>query len=316
MLILSIILSAICGVYVYKNTENIVFSAIVFALLLIPSQTIIVQLIQYILSKIIKPKILPKLDYKSGIPKESSTMVIIPTIIKNKEKVKELFSKLEVYYIANKSENLYFTLLGDCSSSKTENEPFDDEIIEAGINEINRLNDKYPDANFKKFNFIYRKRTWNKGEDCFLGWERKRGLINQFNEFLLGHIKNPFLYNSFNSFNGVNSENNTNSVDNFEKIPKIKYIITLDSDTDLVLNSGLELIGAMAHILNKPIIDKSKNVVIDGHALMQPRVGVGLLEVRKSKFTQIFSGLGGTDSYVNAIFDVYQDNFDEGIFTG
>ena len=300
----------------YKNTENIVFSAIVFALLLIPSQTIIVQLIQYILSKIIKPKILPKLDYKSGIPKESSTMVIIPTIIKNKEKVKELFSKLEVYYIANKSENLYFTLLGDCSSSKTENEPFDDEIIEAGINEINRLNDKYPDANFKKFNFIYRKRTWNKGEDCFLGWERKRGLINQFNEFLLGHIKNPFLYNSFNSFNGVNSENNTNSVNNIEKIPKIKYIITLDSDTDLVLNSGLELIGAMAHILNKPIIDKSKNVVIDGHALMQPRVGVGLLEVRKSKFTQIFSGLGGTDSYVNAIFDVYQDNFDEGIFTG
>ena len=296
--IIALLLSLICGIYVYKNTENFMVSAITFVLLLIPNQTITVQIIQYILSKIIKPKILPKLDYKSGVPEESATMVIIPTIIKNREKVNELFSKLEVYYIANKSDNLYFTLLGDCSSGKNENEPFDDEIIQAGIGEIKRLNEKYPDLNFNKFNFIYRKRKWNESEECFLGWERKRGLINQFNEFLLGNIKNPFLYNSF------------------QKIPKIKYIITLDSDTDLVLNSGLELIGAMSHILNKPIIDQNKNIVIEGHGLMQPRVGVGLLEVRKSKFTQIFSGLGGTDSYVNAIFDVYQDNFDEGIFTG
>lgn len=96
----------------------------------------------------------------------------------------------------------------------------------------------------------------------------------------------------------------------------VKYIITLDSDTDLVLNSGLELIGAMAHILNKPEIDKNLNVVVNGHALLQPRVGIGLLEVRRSIFSKIFAGQGGTDSYVNAIFDVYQDNFGEGIFTG
>ena len=301
---LSVLLSFLCGIYVYNQGANLIVSALIFIATLIPSQTIIVQFIQYILSKLIKPKMLPKLDYRSGIPKESATMVIIPTIIKTPEKVHELFSKLEVYYIANKSDNLYFTLLGDCSSGKNEKEKFDNEIIEVGIKEINRLNEKYPDKEFNKFNFVYRKRMWNESEGCYLGWERKRGAINQFNEYLLGNINNPFLYNSFEE------------ASNQSYIPKIKYIITLDSDTDLVLNSGLELIGAMAHILNKPILDKNKNVVIDGHALMQPRVGIGLLETRRSLFTKIFSGLGGTDSYVNAIFDVYQDNFDEGIFTG
>ena len=298
--VLSVLLSLLCAIYVENYTENFLISLLIFVATLIPSQTIVVQLIQYILSKIIKPKILPKLDFKSGIPEEYSTMVIIPTIVKNKEKVHELFSKLEVYYIANKSNNLYFTLLADCSSGQNDVEKYDDEIIQAGINEINKLNEKYPDEKFKKFNFIYRKRMWNEQEGCYLGWERKRGAINQFNEYILGNIKNPFLYNSFEESN----------------IPKIKYIITLDSDTDLVLNSGLELVGTMAHILNMPILDQNKNVVIDGHALMQPRVGIGLLEVGKSTFTKIFSGLGGTDSYVNAIFDVYQDNFDEGIFTG
>ena len=299
--IISILISLLCGMYVYNTGLNLAISAIVSILAFIPSQTIVVQIIQYILSKLIKPKIIPKLDFKSGIPKENSTMVIIPTIVKNKEKVQELFSKLEVYYIANKSENLYLTLLADCSSSNNEQEKYDDEIIQMGISEIKRLNEKYPDNNFNKFNFIYRKRMWNKSEECYLGWERKRGLINQFNDYMLKKIGNPFLYNSFEQ-DGL--------------IPKIKYIITLDSDTDLVLNSGLELIGAMSHILNKPELDNIKNVVIDGYGIMQPRVGVGLLEVRRSMFTKIFSGLGGTDSYVNAIFDVYQDNFQEGIFTG
>ena len=305
--ILSVLLSLLCGIYVHNYTENYIISIFIFVTTLIPNQTIIVQVIQYILSKMVKPKILPKLDFKSGIPEEYSSMVIIPTIVKNKEKVHELFSKLEVYYIANKSDNLYFTLLGDCSSGENEKELFDDEIIEAGIKEIKRLNEKYPDSKFNKFNFIYRKRTWNDGENCYLGWERKRGAINQFNEYLLGNIDNPFLYNSFENTFGKCPK---------KLLPKIKYIITLDSDTDLTLNSGLELIGAMAHILNKPIINQNKNVVVEGHAIMQPRVGVGLLEVRRSLFTKVFSGLGGTDSYVNAVFDVYQDNFDEGIFTG
>ena len=100
------------------------------------------------------------------------------------------------------------------------------------------------------------------------------------------------------------------------KIPKIKYIITLDSDTDLVLNSGIELIGAMAHILNKPQIDNEKNIVVNGYGIMQPRIGINLEDGNKSLFTKVFAGLPGTDAYANAISDVYQDNFGEGIYTG
>lgn len=271
-----------------------------FIILLIPCSEIIIQIIQFILSKTVNPKLIPKMDYQKGIPKEQATMVVIPTIVKSKEKVIELTRKLEVYYIANKSENLYFTLLGDCSESSKEEELYDKEVIKEGKKQIERLNKKYSKDNKdnKIFNFIYRKRIWNEKEESYLGWERKRGMLNQLNEYLLGNIANPFLYNSI------------------EKIPQIKYIITLDADTDLVLNTAQELVGAMAHILNKPIIDQKKNVVIEGYGIMQPRVGINLDISLKTIFTKIFAGAGGIDNYTNAISDIYQDNFKEGIFTG
>ena len=289
---------------------NIIFSALLFTILVIPIENIVSKTIQYVLSKIVKPKLIPKIDFHNQIPEEYSTMVVIPTILKSREKVQELMEKLEVYYIANKSENLYFTLLGDCSAGSKEVESFDGEIINEGINQVKKLNKKYGN----KFNFVYRKRIWNANEECYMGWERKRGLLNQFNEYLLGNIKDPFRINTLE-----NEEFKPNVIKkNWAKINarKIKYIITLDSDTDLTLNSGLKLVGAMAHILNKPMLNEKEDLVISGHAIMQPRVGIGLIESRKSIFTQIYAGEGGTDSYTNAISNIYQDNFDEGIFTG
>ena len=191
--------------------------------------------------------------------------------------------------------------------------------IEIGKEEVKKLNEKYPNKNLGKFQFIYRKRTWCPSENSYLGWERKRGLLTQFNEYIVKNINNktqnkknknndePFLANTIKDY----LENNEN-----EEIQKIKYIITLDADTDLILNSGIELIGAMAHILNKPILNEQKTLVIDGYGIMQPRVGVNLNASKKSLFSEIFAGNGGTDSYTNAISDTYQDNFDEGIYTG
>ena len=140
-----------------------------------------------------------------------------------------------------------------------------------------------------------------------MGWERKRAILNQFNEYLLDKIKNPFRINTIENYKQDTDKS---------KIPNITYIITLDADTDLTLNSGLELVGAMAHILNRPKLNPNKDLVIEGHGLIQPRVGVGLLESRSTLFTQIYAGEGGTDSYTNEVSDTYQDNFDEGIFTG
>ena len=289
--------------YKINNTLLTVLFGILFIL---PLQEIVTKVLQYILSKIIKPKIIPKMDFYNGIPKEYSTFIIIPTILKSKEKVEELMNKLEIYYLANKSENLYFALLGDCSSGKNKEEKYDKEVIEEGIRQVKILNEKYKknkdDAD--KFYFTYRKRYWNGNEECYLGWERKRGLINQFNSFILGKEDNPFIINTIKD--GMN-----------EEIRKqIKYVITLDSDTNLVLNTGLELVGSMAHILNKPILSKNKDLVIEGHAILQPRIGISLSSANKNLFTKILAGTGGVDNYVNAISDIYQDNFDEGIFTG
>ena len=293
--------------HINNSILNTIYTSVIFIISIIPIENIVTKTTQYILSKIVKPKVIPKLDFQNGIQEEYATVVAIPTILNSKEKVKKLMEKLEVYYIANKSDNLYFTLLGDCTTENTENAPFDDEVIQEGIKQTQKLNEKYPDTKFPKFNFIYRKRTWNDKEEAYMGWERKRGALNQFNEYLLEKIKNPFRINTIENYKQDTDKS---------KIPNITYIITLDADTDLTLNSGLELVGAMAHILNRPKLNPNKDLVIEGHGLIQPRVGVGLLESRSTLFTQIYAGEGGTDSYTNEVSDTYQDNFDEGIFTG
>lgn len=156
-----------------------------------------------------KTKINTKIRFTNGIPKEAATFVVIPTIITKKEKIKEIMKKLEVYYIANKSENIYFALLGDVSSGSKQNEDFDEKICNFGLKETKKLNEKYKSDEFPKFHFIYRKRIWNEKEECYLGWERKRGLLTQFNEYILKNSKNEFRVNTID----------------LEKIPKIKYVI-------------------------------------------------------------------------------------------
>mgnify|MGYP005765046221 CR=1 FL=1 len=296
--IISLIISVALGMYIYSQTKSIILLILTILLLYVPVETIFIQIAQYILNKISKSKLIPKIDLQNGVPQESATFVVIPTIITKKEKVEEMMKKLEVYYLANQSDNIYFALLGDVSSSSKKEEDFDEELSNLGIELTKKLNEKYPDDNFAKFHFLYRQREWNEKEECYLGWERKRGLLTQFNEYILKKSKSEFRVNTID----------------LNKIPKIKYIITLDADTELVLNTGLELIGAMSHILNKPEIENG--IVKHGHGIIQPRVGISLLAANKTAFTRIYSISPGTDSYTNAISDVYQDNFEEGIYTG
>ena len=305
----SLVISFYLANILNNNIDKIVILIISWILFFIPVSEIVNQVISYILSKIVKPKLIPKLDFSEGIDKENSTMVVIPTIINSKEKVKELIRKLEVFYLANKSENIYFCLLGDCTQSSKKEESFDIDIIKEGKVQTRKLNEKYESSDIIPiFNFIYRKREWNEKEGSYLGWERKRGMLSQFNEYLLGNLNNPFRENTI--------ENYENKEEIKEKLRNIKYIITLDADTDLILDSAFGLVGAMAHILNKPEIDKKTNIVTAGYGIMQPRIGINLNVSNYNLFTKIFAGAGGIDSYTNAISDLYQDNFKEGIFTG
>lgn len=211
------------------------------------------------------------------------------------KKVKELAEKLEVFYLANKSENLHFCILGDCTSSNKEIEEKDEEIKNVGIREIDALNKKYQTDSMPIFGFIYRKRVWNEKEKCYMGWERKRGLLSELNDYLIEDSKrkdnvykkpkkSTIIVNTFEEFKFANKE----------KKLDIKYVITLDNDTNLSLNSGIELIETMAHPLNKPIIDEEKNVVIKGFGIIQPRVGIDLETSFKTLFTQIFAGDRGS----------------------
>ena len=164
-------------------------------------------------------------------------------------------------------------------------EKIDDEIIKTGLEEIKKLNDKYKNEIYEpsKFYFLYRERVWNEKEECYLGWERKRGLLCQFNEFLVDGI-NKFKVNTL-----LNENAEGDSKDQNENL-NIKYVITLDSDTNLVLETAFELIGTMAHILNTPVLNKENDAVIEGHGLIQPRIGINLEASRKSLFTKIYAG--------------------------
>jgi len=297
--VLTTLLSILLGVYTNHILGNVFLSIIVFLLAYIPISEICIQTINYILSKKVKPTLIPKMDFTGGVPSSSATFVVIPTILSSVEKVEELARKLEVYYLANKSENIYFAILGDCIESKNEVCELDEKIVSAGIQEVKRLNEKYNGNKdgVEIFHFLYRRRQWNSSEQAYIGWERKRGLICEFNQFLLEN-KNNFKTNTIAS----------------GEVPEIQYVITLDSDTNLVLDSAFELIGSCSHILNMPVVDKK--IVVEGYGIIQPRIGTDLVSSRKNLFTKIYSEEGGTDAYANAISDVYQDNFGEGIFTG
>ena len=257
-------------------------------------------MLSYIMSKFKNPTMIPKLNFDKGIPEDKATFVVIPTILKTKEKVKEMFEKLEVYYLANKSKNLYFALLGDCTEENVKVKDEDYEVISTGLDICEKLNEKYKTDKFNTFHFLYRERIWNSQENSYIGWERKRGLLSTFNKYIKNKLENDFLENTIEKQKDI--------------LPDIKYIITLDSDTNLNLNTASKLIGAMSHILNIPIIKNYK--VIDGYGIMQPRIGMDLRLSQKTYFVELYSMKGGIDCYTNAISDIYQDYFKEGIFTG
>ena len=270
-----------------------------FIILFIPISQLVIQILNQFLTSVIPPYVMPKLDYSKGIPEESKTMVVIPTIVGNTNKIKTMFDILESFYLVNKTDNLYFTLLGDVKAENEKVMPYDEELTKFGKEYAEKLNKKY-----KKeiFYFIYRKRIWNKKENQYLGYERKRGALIQFNKLLLGEYVDEEKYYNINMLH--------------DNKLKIKYVITLDTDTKLVLNSALNLVGAMAHPMNQPVLNNKRTKVIRGFALMQPRVGVDIEATNKSLYSQIFAGIGGFDTYSAIVPNVYQDTFGEGSFVG
>jgi len=277
-------------IYLPSLLVSIIILKQYFLIGIIPLSEIFVLIINKILSKIKKPNILPRLE---NISNDVNTFVIIPTLVRNKEKVKEMIDNLEVFYLSNKMDNLYLAFLGDCSEEDKEYMEFDDEVIETGKKEVEMLNKKYGK---EIFFFLYRQRKYNSSQKKYLGYERKRGMITEFVHFLVSREKGSFIVNTI------------------QDIPEIKYIITLDSDTILPIDSAKKLIGTMEHPLNRPKVEGK--IVTKGYGLIQPKVGITMEAATKSIFAKLFAGDGGIDAYSTAESNVYQDLFGEGIFTG
>ncbi len=264
---------------------------------LIPASDIGVLFSNWILTNLFPPSFLPRIEFREGISKSASTLVVVPTLLTSGDRSIEIFKQLEVFYLANPEENLYFALVGDFKDGEKKEEAEDREIINTGINMVEKLNKKY---GREIFYYFHRERKFCHKQNKWLGWERKRGALVELNELLLGSSKT-----SYTTISGDINEATT-----------IKYVLTIDADTKLPLDTAKKLIGIAAHPLNKPIIDAQKGIVVEGYGLVQPRIGVSMESSRRSLFTSCFTGEGGIDSYSIANSDVYQDLFGRGIFTG
>lgn len=265
--------------------------------LLVWASSLIIPLVNRVASVLFRPTFLPKLELREGIPQELRTMVAVPTLLTSVGKVNELIGQIEVCYLANKDENLHFALLGDFADASSEIVQGDEEIIAAASVAIENLNNKYGQS---RFYFFQRKRIFNASEGVWMGWERKRGKLVEFNCLLRQDGETSYEV----------------QIGELSILSTFRYVITLDADTQLPPGTARQLIGTLAHPLHAPQLSEDGRRVVQGYGILQPRVGVSILSAGASKFARIFSGRVGVDPYTTAVSDVYQDLFGEGIFTG
>jgi cyclic beta-1,2-glucan synthetase len=274
-------------------------AALLFALL--PAHDIAVNVVNQLVTSFLPPRTLPKLDLPAhGVPSEYRTAVVIPTLFASVDTVHEALANLESQYLANREAHLHFAVLSDFTDATTETTPSDDEVIAAAERGVQALNARYAPKEQDAFYLFHRPRRWNPRQGAWMGWERKRGKLAEFNRFLRGNADGAFSV----------------LVGDVPTIRQVRYVITLDSDTVLPPEAAPALIGALAHPLNRAVYDPEQGRVVAGYGIIQPRVGVSLASAHRSRFAALHSGHPGVDPYTTAISDVYQDLYGEGSFTG
>ncbi|MBV9083326.1 MAG: glycosyl transferase [Acidobacteriaceae bacterium] len=275
------------------------FGLIAGALLLIlPATQAAVEVMNSLVTSLLKPRRLPKIDFSKGVDAVSATIVAIPTLLINEKQIRALVDDLEVRYLVNRDRNIFFALLTDLPDTA---EPVGeyDARVDLVVSLIEGLNRKYAGEPYGGFHLFHRHRVYNPRERAWMGWERKRGKLLDLNQLLRG-VYDPFPVKA----------------GDWKRLPHIRYVLTLDSDTELPRGSAHKLIGAMTHPLNRPLIDPELNIVTQGYGILQPRVGISVHSATRSRLASIYSGQTGFDIYSRAVSDVYQDLYGEGIFTG
>ena len=275
--------------------------ATVAALLaLIPASELAVLLVQRVVAAFVPPRRLPRLGFGEGIPESARTMVVVPVLLGNVGDVERLLAHLEVQALGNLDPQIHFAILSDFRDARTLSVAGDDEALAAAVAGIEALNRRHrPDGNDRFFLF-HRDRRWNPKEGVFMGWERKRGKLVEFNRLLRSPTDPGFSV----------------KIGDLSILPSVRYILTLDADTRLPRDAARTLIGIISHPLNRPVVDGSLRRVTEGYGILQPRVSVNLASAAGSLFARVYAGHTGVDPYTTAVSDTYQDLFGEGIYTG
>ncbi len=272
----------------------------VAVLALIPASDLAIALVQWLVAALVPPHRLPRLDLSGGVPEEGRTMVVVPTLLTSVRHVHALLEHLAVQALGNVDPRIHFAILGDFTDAPAAEMPDDRQILDAAREGIEELNARYGQGRSDRFYLFHRARRWNPQENSWMGWERKRGKIEEFNRLLRGATDTSY---------GL-------QVGDLSVLPKIRYCITLDADTRLPRNAARELIGIALHPLHRAWVDPKLRRVTEGYGILQPRVSVTMWSTAGSLFSRVYSGHTGVDPYTTAVSDAYQDLFAEGIYTG
>jgi cyclic beta-1,2-glucan synthetase len=298
--VLTALLLGLGFAYARQHSHSPWALAWVALLLLLPASDVAIAVVQSLCAHLAPPRRLPRLDLQAGVPENARTMVVVPTLLASVERASELLEHLEVLALGNVDPRVHFAILSDFTDAPAREMPPDEAILSAARAGVEALNARHAEGREDRFYLVHRVRQWNAGEGVWMGWERKRGKIEEWNRLLRGATDTSFSVEAGDA----------------SLFPSIRYCITLDSDTRLPRDAARKLIGIAAHPLNRPHFDTRLGRVTRGYGILQPRVSVTMASAAGSLFARLYAGHTGVDPYTTAVSDTYQDLFAEGIFTG
>ncbi|MEO8392355.1 MAG: cellobiose phosphorylase, partial [Chloroflexota bacterium] len=297
--LLTLLLMLIFARYIDSTSDGGIQILVVGLLIFLPATAIASSMVNWAVTSNITPRLLPRLDFEQGIPSEYQTMVVIPTLLSDAAEIESLLQQLELHFLRNADDALFFALLTDYTDAPNQHMPNDEDLIQRAQAGISALNAKYR-LGAPPFYLFHRERHWNPAQASWLGWERKRGKLVEFNHLLRGDETTSY----------------TVQLGDLTVLPHIKYVITLDADTILPEGGARRLVATLAHPLNRAVYDPDSGKVISGYSILQPRIEIKPASANRTRFTQIFAGDIGLDLYTHAVSDVYQDLFGEGSYVG
>ncbi|MBK8020022.1 MAG: hypothetical protein IPK19_01040 [Chloroflexi bacterium] len=301
ILAITLLITLVMAAYAWGSQGTAAQIVVAGLVAILPASVAAVHLVNWLVVRQTKPSRLPKLDFSEGLPAAFRGLVVIPSLLTDAEEVQSLAAQLELHFLRNPDPHLRFAVLADFTDAPEEQAEGDDALITLARNAVDALNAQHGTDQNRPFYFFLRRRQWNPAEDCWMGYERKRGKLEEFNQILL----DPEADTSFFVRHG-----------DLRALAGTRYVITLDADTIMPHRAAQRLVGTLAHPLNRPVFEPGTQRVTAGYTVLQPRVELLPSVKNRSVFAHIMGGDTGFDLYTLAASDVYQDLFDEGIYVG